>query len=303
MKENAVTVDKEFANDRISDLHRLVVVENNLLLEDAKIPNESDEHFYKRYLISNSWDIESSFEHIQQTIEWRQSEKVTQLGHNENPNTILSRHGSEMALGSNGNENIEDEILRKFPMSYLRNNDCIFRDTMGRPIFWYKIGAMDVAGLLETADLEDLFRYFIWRFEQMVRILGDGLRTITESDDDEGESNRPGSVVGKWVILMDMEGFSMFTHFNRTTLDVVTRLNNLGSSYYPETLAKLVVINCPYVFKSAWAVINPLINPQTQAKISISRYCPNVHSSVLEDIRLIEYYEASKKIASSSMIL
>jgi len=260
--------DMEIARARINELAEIVKSNSytRTEIDNAKISNESDEHFYNRFLTSRKWDVMKADKQIQQTLEWRREEKVAEL----------AKMSPEDILGCP-----EATVLENFPMWFGMPSAGqvpgeILRDKDGRPIFLFKVGAMNVKKLLEAVELEKLFRYLIWRFEHMVAMLGD---TIA-------------SGVDKWVVLFDLDGFSMSKHFNRTVVSVVKELNRVGASFYTETLAKLVIINVPTAFSFAWSVVRPLVDPQTRTKICIS-------SSAREE-ELLQYLEASAKLAGGS---
>lgn len=44
---------------------------------------------------------------------------------------------------------------------------------------------------------------------------------------------------------------------------------NIGQDYYPEIMARTFIVNAPFMFKGAWAVISPFIDANTKKKITI----------------------------------
>merc|ERR1711988_1367001 len=40
----------------------------------------------------------------------------------------------------------------------------------------------------------------------------------------------------------------------------------IDQTYYPETLAHLFLINCPWTFRGTWKIIKPWIDPKTREK-------------------------------------
>ncbi len=53
-----------------------------------------------------------------------------------------------------------------------------------------------------------------------------------------------------------------------------------NQEYYPECLGQLFVVNAPFMFTSAWAIIKGFLNEKTRAKISI--YGSNFHKDLFE---------------------
>jgi hypothetical protein len=173
---------------------------------------------------------------------------------------------------------IEEKILQSFPMFGIpQTNDLpdasasdsntlpsakdslvngVIRDSKGRLVFCYKVGKMIVDELVEYTDEEKFHRYTIWRFEHMVKLLGETLESKTGAD--------------KWVLLFDLEGFSMSKHAKRSVVNVIKGFNGLGASCYRETVAQIYIINAPKVFSLGYSMIHPFLNSRTRKKIIMS---------------------------------
>ncbi|XP_050223363.1 uncharacterized protein LOC126673314 [Mercurialis annua] len=67
----------------------------------------------------------------------------------------------------------------------------------------------------------------------------------------------------KFVAIADLEGWG-YTHSDiRGYLAALSILQDC----YPERLAKLFIVHCPYIFMTAWKVIYPFIDSKTKKKI------------------------------------
>mmetsp|Transcript_37252 Transcript_37252/g.80700 ORF Transcript_37252/g.80700 Transcript_37252/m.80700 type:complete len:139 (-) Transcript_37252:43-459(-) len=51
--------------------------------------------------------------------------------------------------------------------------------------------------------------------------------------------------------------------------DQIRAIFHVAEYYYPETLWKMFLINAPWVFRSIWMVIQPLIHEKTRVKIKL----------------------------------
>lgn len=263
VKENA----KSKEASKVSQLANLVKEKYSRdRLDRGKIPQETDQHFYRRYLISKKWDVNKAFKQIVHMLEWREKEKVDEM----------MQLSADDVLG--GPVGIEEKILQSFPMFGIpRTNDLpdasasdsntlpsakdslvngVIRDSKGRLVFCYKVGKMIVDELVEYTDEEKFHRYTIWRFEHMVKLLGETLESKTGAD--------------KWVLLFDLEGFSMSKHAKRSVVNVIKGFNGLGASCYRETVAQIYIINAPKVFSLGYSMIHPFLNSRTRKKIIMS---------------------------------
>ena len=64
-----------------------------------------------------------------------------------------------------------------------------------------------------------------------------------------------------------------FTDYNRSTVDLKLAKELLGllEKYYPERLERVYVINHSWMLSLVWAVIEPLLDPDTRRKVMFVR--------------------------------
>ena len=67
---------------------------------------------------------------------------------------------------------------------------------------------------------------------------------------------------------MSFEGFSM-GKMRPKSRQFMKLAINIGQDNYPEIQAKILMINTPFLFKAAWALVSPFINEGTKKKISV----------------------------------
>jgi len=279
-KENA---NSKESNEKLSQLANLVKEQYSRdRFDRGKIPQETDMHFYTRYLISKKWDVNKAFKQIVHMLEWREQESVDEM---------MQLSADEVLGGPVG---IEDIVLRSFPMFGIpRTYDLpdvsasdtltstngsgvkgVIRDSKGRLVFCYKVGRMIVDALVEHIDEAKFHKYTIWRFERMVKILGETVESKNGAD--------------KWILVFDLEGFSMSKHAKRSVFNVIKEFNGLGASCYRETVAQIYIINAPKPFSFAWSMVHPFLNSKTRKKI--------VMANGKGDDKLSEYVDISKRL-------
>ena len=86
-----------------------------------------------------------------------------------------------------------------------------------------------------------------------------------------------------WLIstqVMDLSKLSTMSMKNSKVRDMANVIVKGAGSFFPETAWKLFIVNAPFVFRSVYAVIKPLIHPVTRDKIKIlggkSSYLPEM---------------------------
>merc|ERR1711939_33685 len=75
--------------------------------------------------------------------------------------------------------------------------------------------------------------------------------------------------MGGTLEIYDAGGLS-FSQLHAGGLRLLARVLGLGAAHYPENLGKAFIINAPSVFAMGWRIIKPVLNKNTQAKISIN---------------------------------
>ncbi|GFQ04663.1 random slug protein 5 [Phtheirospermum japonicum] len=84
---------------------------------------------------------------------------------------------------------------------------------------------------------------------------------------------------GKFTILADLKGYGYSNNDVRGFIPILSILQN----YYPERLGKLLFIHVPYIFLTAWKIINPFIDKNTKKKIVFVEN-KRVEATLLEEI-------------------
>ena len=80
--------------------------------------------------------------------------------------------------------------------------------------------------------------------------------------------------------VMDLSKLSTMSMKNSKVRDMAKAIVTGAGSFFPETAWKLFIVNAPFIFRSVYAVIKPLIHPVTRDKIKIlggkSAYLPEM---------------------------
>jgi len=131
-------------------------------------------------------------------------------------------------------------------------------DKQGRPIYIERVGHMDQKALLDVISVEDMMKFHVQTMEYA--------RTTLFAK----ASERAGGVIDQQLTIVDLDGLGL-SHLGRVTYSFLNGVADIDQNYYPEVLGKMYIINAPWTFKAAWAVIRPWLNEGTRAKIEIVR--------------------------------
>ena len=79
--------------------------------------------------------------------------------------------------------------------------------------------------------------------------------------------------------IVDASGVSLSTMAN---VRVIKEVAKIGTSYYPEIMRKVTIVNMPWAFAAVWKLVAPLLPEQTRQKVAI--YGSDFLPSLLDDI-------------------
>jgi hypothetical protein len=118
----------------------------------------------------------------------------------------------------------------------------------GGPILYEKIGAADVAGIAKHPTMmEDMERCYVFCIEKAFRFVRKRGRCRAQ-------------------VLVDLQGLS--SSLVRHT-SVMTRIAKIGTSNYPEVTQQVAMVRGPWIVRTIWSVISPVLPPDTKAKVAI----------------------------------
>lgn len=88
----------------------------------------------------------------------------------------------------------------------------------------------------------------------------------------------------KFTVLFDLQGFYFTMVTEKSRNHMIRKLIYVAQTQYPERLERVLLVNAPYGFQTAWALINPLLDTKTASKVkfvSHSQLLDNIDISVL----------------------
>ncbi|GAX78312.1 hypothetical protein CEUSTIGMA_g5754.t1 [Chlamydomonas eustigma] len=127
-------------------------------------------------------------------------------------------------------------------------------DRFGRPVYIELVGKHDCTKMMEVTTEKRLVDYHIFHWERFHKLLIPACSKLAEK-----------KIVAATVIL-DLAGLGLFS-FNQVTRTLLTTLAKIDQDYYPESLGIMFIINTPFIFKTIWAFVNPMLEERTRKKI------------------------------------
>eukprot|EP01132_Coremiostelium_polycephalum_P001183 gene1183-1495_t len=151
-------------------------------------------------------------------------------------------------VGSITEQSVENEL--KTGKSFFHGTD-----KEGRPVCIVRTRKHDSY----SRDLEEAQRYCVYVMENGKSLLTPGIETCT--------------------LIFDM------SHFSSKNMDypLVKFMVELFQKYYPESLARCLILNAPWIFMGIWHIIKHWLDPYTASKVSFVKtkqlvdYIPKEH--------------------------
>jgi len=203
----------------------------------ARFPDEPANYYACRLLRARKYSVAAALSLLKDTVAWRTERRVRELAA-----TPAYELLGGVAL---------DELMPLHPKAYFP-----FPDKEGRPIYVERTGLVDAALLNSLTSMDHYEAHHIHAFETDVR------RLMSLA------SRGAGRPVTSLVTILDMSEMTM----KLTGSDArayVGRMQHIDSTYFPETLGRMLIINAPTLFTAAWAMVKGFLDERTVRKIKI----------------------------------
>jgi len=183
-----------------------------------------------RYLRAKSWQVEPAIQQMKEYLQWRKSNNI---------DNILA------------DTNFPSRDLIRTIAPYAYHN----MDKEGRPIYIQKTGRIAVGALVDEKILnqEHFFHSHIWGVEYLQRKMHE-------------HSLERGERVNGITTILDFDGLG-FHH--RNCLHVLKKCLDFDQKYYPDYVAKLYVINSPWVTPYLFTAVQVFLDEVTKSRIQV----------------------------------
>ena len=139
-------------------------------------------------------------------------------------------------------------------------------DRAGRPNYIEKTGKIHCDALADESVLprEDFINSHMWGVENLMRLCHES-------------SLKLGKRVETFTSIIDMNGLG-FSH--RTALPLLNQCMTLDSTYYPEFIGKLFVLNTPWVAPMMYNMTAPFVPAEIRSRVYVLKDVSELHEHV-----------------------
>ena len=204
---------------------------------------EHDDYLLYRFLRARKYDVAKTLKMFLDYVAWKVETKV-------------------------------DEIVKTFAFPEAKEVSALYprfyhkTDKKGRPVYIEQLGFLDVKKLFTVSSAERILQAYVREYEKVITYRFPACSIKMDRHIEQG------------CTILDLKGVPL-TQFNQVR-KIVQQVSSIAQNYYPETLGRMFIINAPILFKGVWAMIKPMLDENTVAKISV--LSSNYEKELLEDI-------------------
>ncbi|CAL8144981.1 unnamed protein product [Orchesella dallaii] len=146
---------------------------------------------------------------------------------------------------------VDNYLKWTFPPNYYSylKYQIFGKDYNGVPICWLSVGKWPVKQLVEKEETEQVSRYIYTIMEKSVQ--------------KTAECGTPG------YLIIDMDGLTYTQATHIPSLKIAFHVFQKLEQCYPEIIAKMWIINAPWIFSFAWNFVKGVFAQRTLEKITI----------------------------------
>ncbi|CAJ2650496.1 unnamed protein product [Trifolium pratense] len=194
-------------------------------------PKHNDYHTLLRFLRMNDFDMMISKELFLNYLKWRKEFRVDMI-HKEFKFTEYT------------------EVKKCYPHGYHGVDRC------GRPVYIERIGMIDINKLWQVTTNERFIKYHVSEQEKTLQVRYPACSLAAKRH------------IASTTSILDVNGIGM-SNFSKPARYIFMEIQKIDSSYYPETLNKLFIVNAGSGFKMLWKAVKAFLGERTVAKIQV----------------------------------
>ena len=219
--------------DDLSEAQQQALEEFKKMVSEENLTTDPryDDYYYLRFLRARKFNLDKTMEMFKKFLEWR------------------IEHRADEAIVIYKCPNLE-KAREIYPHGYHGT------DREGRPLYIDQPCNFYIEDLTAIVSQEELYSYYVREYEKLIHIRLPAC------------SAAKGARIEQTFSLLSIKGFTM-GKLKEKSRNFIKLAINIGSDNYPEIMHKMFIVNAPFLFKGAWALISPFIDAKTKAKISI----------------------------------
>ncbi|RZC69207.1 hypothetical protein C5167_032299 [Papaver somniferum] len=202
-----------------------------LSLDGERTNKHDDYHTLLRFLRMRSFDLQQAKDMYLKMLKWREECRVD----------LISK------------EFIFDEYL-EVKSCYPHGYHGV--DKFGRPLYIERIGKIDLNALFKITTIDRFVKYHISEQEKTLNLRYPACSVAAKRH------------LASTTSILDVKGVGM-NNFSKHARELFAEIQKIDSSYYPETLHQLFIVNAGSGFRVLWRALKAFLDSRTIAKIQV----------------------------------
>ena len=190
--------------------------------------NIVDDNYLLRFLRARKLNGSKALEMFKKFVEWRKKEDIDNISNFSFPE--------------------ESELLQYYPRGFHKT------DKLGRPIHYELLAKMNYNQVQKFTTRDRIVKHNV---KKMNHIYTKMLPACSKAC---------GHNVHQVTNIIDLKGFGMMK-MTKKVYDYIRADSVVMQANFPETLGNILVVNCGYVLKGAWAIIKGFLDENTRNKV------------------------------------
>ncbi|XP_063701542.1 SEC14-like protein 4 [Culicoides brevitarsis] len=190
---------------------------------------EHDDIYLVRWLKARKWNPEAAEKMFRESLKWRETRNIDNIQQ------------------WNSTHNLDPY----YPYGFMG-----FTEQTNYPFVIIPLKDLDVNGFLRCLSKGDLVRAVIKLIEYHVNMAHEHSKTH-------------GYNATQFIVLIDMDGFSVRQYLTKQVLDISVILAKVYEANYPCMLKKVFIINAPAIFTVAFNVLKKFLSAETIGSVKI----------------------------------